>query len=277
MTCLDKEYDPGTDNLYYLFTLERIGLAGGFKYVGNRNWYKEGAGVLIKKQQPDGAWFLDPQSFKNGSVTTNVFTAYALMFLSRGRSPVLFNKLAYNGFWDARPRDDANITSWVAKTFEKPLAWQSVALKPEEDWLDAPILLITGSRDPKFSADDLALLKAYVNAGGMIFSTADNASEDFTKAMRKYAGLMIDGQHEMRDLEATHPLFSLWAKIDQPPKLAGLSNGAREVWIHSPTDMGATWQRKTKGNKAPYEVIGNLYYYATGKGIIGHRPRYTWV
>ena len=271
MIRLASGYDPASENLYYLFTLERIGLAGGFKYINNRDWYRQGAGVITDKQRPDGMWYLDTTSFSSKNVTKNVFTAYALMFLSRGRSPVLFNKLEYSGYWDARPRDAANITAWVAKTFEKPLAWQSVGLKRDQDWLDAPILLITGSRDPKFSAANLAMLRGYIESGGMIFSTADNASDEFTKAMKKYAVALVGDKREMRELESTHPLFNLWAKIATPPKLWGVSNGSREVWIHSPADMGALWQRKSKANKSPFEVMGNLYYYATGKGVIGHR------
>ena len=272
MAALVRQYDPNSENLYYTFTLERIGLAGGFKYVGNLNWYKEGAGVIMRDQKEDGSWQLDSlHTFLIRDTPTTVFTAYALMFLSRGRSPVLFNKLQYDGPWDARQRDDANVTDWITHVTEKPLAWQSVALKKDQDWTDAPVLLITGSRDPKFTADDIALLKAYIDAGGMIFSTADGASEDFSKAMRKYAGMVVEEQHEMRDLAPDHPLLNLYTKIARPPKLEGMSNGVREVWVHSPMDLGAAWQKKAKENRAAFEVAGNLYAYATGRGIMGHR------
>src|SRR5207247_126275 len=125
----------------------------------------------------------------------------------------LLNKLAYDGPWDARPRDDANVSAFVARSFEKPLAWQSVSLKPGEDWLDAPVLLITGSKDPKFTDGDIAMLKAYVEAGGMIFSTADNSSAAFTDAMKKASARIAPDASPplaMRDLEPTHPIFTLW-------------------------------------------------------------------
>ena len=271
MTRLAQAYDPTSQNLYYVFTLERIGLAGGVKHIGNWNWYKEGAATLIKVQKPDGSWFLEPGSFLIANITSNIFSSYALMFLSRGSSPILFNKLQYNGSWDARPRDDANVTAWVAKTFERPLAWQTVALKANDDWSDAPVLLITGSRNPNFTPEEVAMLKAYADAGGIIFSTADNASDDFTKAVKKYAAEVAGDQAAWRDLPSDHPLFNIWAKIDRPPKLAGVSNGAREVWVHCPTDLGSAWQRNAKELKASFEVAGNFYYYATGKGSLGYR------
>jgi hypothetical protein len=269
---LHKDYDPSYENIYYQFSLERIGLAGGFKYINGKDWYREGAGMLLKKQQPDGSWILDSNAFLIVNTTRPVFTSYALLFLARGRSPVFLNKLEYNGAWDARPRDDANVAAWVGKTFEKPLAWQSVSLKDNQDWLDAPVLFITGARDPKFAPEDVAKLRAFVEAGGIVFSAAENGSQDFTTAMRKYAGQVVDGRHEMHDLEATHPLFTLWGKVNNPPKLQGMSNGVREMWIHAPTDLGAVWQRnKPKEVKAPFEVAANLYYYACGKGSLGHR------
>jgi len=84
---------------------------------------------------------------------------------------------------------------------------------------------------------------------------------------------IIDASRPLRDLEPDHPLFSLWAKVEKPPKLQGISNGIRELWIHSPTDLGAVWQRnKSKEFKAPFEVAANLCYYVSGKSApTGHR------
>jgi hypothetical protein len=269
LAVMEKEYDPASSDLYYLYTLERIGLVGGFKYFRSLNWYKEGAAVLINQQAPDGWWNNDLYATEPHP---DVFTAYGLLFLARGRSPVFMNKLQYEGPWDARTRDDANVTNWVAKSFEKPLAWQSVQLKADQDWLDAPVLLITGSKDPKFSSADVDLLKAYVRAGGIIFSTADNASLEFSKAMRKYALQVSDGQYEMHELEPANPIFNLWAKLDHPPRLEGMSNGVRTLWIHSPADLGGLWQRnKPREFKTAYELAGNLYYYVCGKSALGHR------
>jgi hypothetical protein len=272
MVSLGKQYNKTTENVYFTFTLERIGLVGGYKYINGVNWYKESAAVLMKKQEANGSWALDSIGTFYVIVPPNVFTAYAIMFLSRGRSPVLFNKLQYDGPWDARPRDDANVSAFIGRSFEKPLAWQSVSLKGEQDWLDAPVLYIAGAKDPKFTPADIATLRAYVEAGGIIFSTADNASAEFTAAMKKAAGQMVDDRHEMRDLDPAHPVFTLWNKVDKPPKLAGMSNGVREVWIHSPADLGAVWQRNNpKANKAPFEIAANLYQYVSGKTSLGHR------
>jgi hypothetical protein len=182
---LNKAYLPGTGNLYYMYGVERVGLASGLKFFGTTNWYLEDAAYLVKHQKEDGTWALWSEP--------DLDAAYGLLFLARGRNPVVFNKLQYNGPWNARPRDDAYVTRWMSKHFEKPINWQVVNLQVSaEEWLDAPILLITGSTDPKFTKEDLAKLRSFVNAGGMIFSTADGGKSDFTLAIKKYAGDLVD-------------------------------------------------------------------------------------
>ena len=277
MAWLNKNFSAGGD-LYYLYGVERVGLSSGRKFFGTTDWYRAGALNLVKWQAANGSW-----NYQDAVVGT----AYALLFLARGRNPILFNKLEYAGPWDARPQDDANITHWISKQFETPLNWQSINLKVKpEEWLDAPILLITGSQDPKFGPDDIAKLKAYIDAGGLIFSTTDGGAreskdapapakdaggKDFTEAMRKYAGLATGGKYEMRELPATHPIFTkeLWADIKDPPRMLGMSNGLRDVWIHSTADLGASWHmRRIAKNPDDFAVATNIYFYATGKATL---------
>ncbi len=271
---MNKEYDPRLDNVYYLYTIERIGLASGMKYLKSVDWYRAGAALLLGNQGDSGGFNLSNKDvFYSGAISPNVFTACSLLFLARGRSPLMFNKLEYNGAWDARPRDDANVTTYIAHAVERPLAWQSVTLAPSADWLDAPVLLITGSKDPKFSDTDLAKFKSYVESGGTIFSTADNSANEFTVAMKKYAAKVAGEDRLFRELPKDHPLYNLWSTVTNPPKLQGISNGIRELWIHSPADLGAVWQKnKSKEFKAPFEVAANLSFYVSGKSApAGHR------
>jgi hypothetical protein len=243
-----------------------VGLATGLKFFGTTDWYKAGAANLLTKQNKDGSW--DGQFVK---ANANCSTAYALLFLARGRNPVVFNKLQYAGNWNARGRDNANITRWMGKRFEKPINWQVVNLQVNgEEWLDAPILLITGNSDPKFTSEDVGKLRAFVNAGGMIFSTADEGSKGFTEAMRKYAAEVGGNRYEMRQLPKEHVLFSkeLGVEVGNPPAMLGMSNGVREVWIHSTVDMGASWQMRRYSVGDHFQTAAALYFYASGKGSL---------
>ena len=264
---ISREFKANLE-LYEMYGVERVGLATGLKFFNETNWYEAGAKALLQTQGGDGSW-----NYRD----TVPGTAYALLFLARGRNPVVFNKLEYPGnTWNARPRDNANLTRWMARRFEREINWQVVNLKVQpEEWLDAPILMITGSVDPKFTPQDIAKLRSFVEAGGLIFSTADGDNPEFTKAVRRIAGQLVDGKYELRELPATHPVFNIHTPMKSgevvnyaPVKMMGLSNGVRELWVHSPTDMGAAWQGRKVAKKECFEVPANLFFYATGKGTL---------
>ena len=71
---------------YYLYTVERLGMLGGIDEIGGRDWYVEGAQVLLKDQKKggavDGMWDID-----NEIDPSDIYnTCYALLFLKRATS-----------------------------------------------------------------------------------------------------------------------------------------------------------------------------------------------
>jgi hypothetical protein len=75
----------GVGGGYALYGMERVGIASGFKYFGDYDWYARGADHFVRGQKADGSW-------GNGSIPE---TAFAVIFLSRGRAPVIINKFEY--------------------------------------------------------------------------------------------------------------------------------------------------------------------------------------
>ena len=203
-------------------------------------------------------------------------TAYALLILDRGLNPVFMNKLQYNkgfyGIWNARQRDVANVTSWVSNTAEAPLNWQVVNFhSPVSNWLNSPILTITGSGDPNFSKRDIAELRAYVHAGGMVFCSSDGSSMRFREAMMKYGREVVNNKYEFHRLTQKSLLLTIqpWYKIHL--NMLAISNGVRDLWVISPNDMGAVWERRAFSEKKYWEFPMNLYLYATGNGYLANR------
>ncbi len=251
-------------NLYYLYGLERVGLASGLRHIGKWNWYTMGARTIMKNQDhASGAW----NNYVPYAPTNIIPTAYALLFLTRGLNPIIFNKLQYNGPWNARPRDDYNVTQWLSTTFEQQINWQSVNIRSDpRTWLDAPVLLITGHGNPHFTAADIAKLKWYLNHGGFIFSNADGNSKSFTRAIKKAAFAATDDTMKMRTLSAGNWIYHVQYQLPATMDLMGLSNGIRVSWVHSPLDVGARWESlDTDFHKNAFRLAANVYFYATSK------------
>ena len=264
LAALIKTFDPDANNLYYLYAVERVGLASGLKFFNKTNWYRAAAANVLSLQNPDGSF---SSTFIGATPTVN--TSYALLFLIRGRAPVVMNKLQYNGAWNVRPRDSANLTRFFAKSFEKHINWQIVGIdNPVAEWLDAPILLITFNREPAFTNEEVSRLREFVNSGGIIFSVAEQDRQATTDAVKRCAAKVAGDQYEMRILPKDHPLFSIETKFKMPPTIWGLSNGVRELWVHVPTDYAASWQSRSHLRTEAWDIPTNLYFYATGKGSL---------
>ena len=68
-----------TRNLYFMWSLERVGMAFGLTTIGKVDWYDWGSRVLVRAQNRDGSWNGEGYA---GAQPDNA-TAFALLFLSR--------------------------------------------------------------------------------------------------------------------------------------------------------------------------------------------------
>lgn len=268
---MGRNFDPAETDEYAMYAVERAGLASGLKYFGSHNWYRDYASTLVHNQNADGSW---PGDFWGSSPVIN--TAYALLILDRGLNPVFMNKLQYSpkfyGQWNGRQRDVANVTSWVSNQTESNLNWQVVNINsPTASWLDSPILYISGSQLPKFTSAEVHKLRAYIDAGGMVFCNCDGSSQRFRSAMIRLGERVVKKRYEFHLLTAKNPLFNMqpWYHFYFP--ILGLSNGIRELWLVSTLDLARVWQARFYSQKRCWEFPLNLYLYATGKGFLGNR------
>ncbi len=258
---LEKNFSKGRGwggGGYYLYGIERVGLASGYKYFGKIDWYKSGATGILKSQRPDGGW---------GSV---VETSFRLLFLSRGRHPVPFNKLQFDGDWNNRPRDLAGLTRWARTVFERPLNWQIISLRaPVTEWHDAPLLYISGSKKPTFSEEDIAKLREYVHQGGTIFTVTECNGMRFRKAMRELYSKLFPN-YELARCGPDHPIYSReygWKQLRNRPIFWTVSNGVRPLVIHTDEDLAKAWQlRMYKTQRHAFEGPMNVVVYVAGLG-----------
>ena len=136
---------------YYLYALERAGRLSGVRFFGQHDWYREGAEELVHDQNPlSGFW--------RGANQENelVATSFALLFLAKGRAPVLINKLYHPPVndWNNDPDDVRNIVGIISRDWKSLLTWQVVdpSTATVQDLLQAPILFFNGHHVPEFGA-----------------------------------------------------------------------------------------------------------------------------
>lgn len=286
---------------YYLYGVERIGRASGYKYFRDINWFERGAEYLLSRQQANGVWEGDgPATF---AMTPLRNTSFALMFLCHGRAPLLFNKLRYipadlratppprytpeqlealerdersaweeatarRGDWNINTRDVAGLTRYTENSLERLLNWQIVDITgPVDDWLEAPVLFMTGSLAWDFTAEEVAKFREYIRRGGLIFACPAERRGDFVAGMRQLAEQLLP-ERALNPLPADHPLFTgaVRTPIEDRPPLRALSNGNRLVMLLAEQPIAAPWhyfQPRRFDNEFGLGV--NIFLYATDK------------
>jgi hypothetical protein len=68
----------GHGDLYFLWSLERVGVVYGVDKIGGLDWFDLGSTFIVRTQSPDGSW-----NFTAGSFGPEVNTAFAVLFLAR--------------------------------------------------------------------------------------------------------------------------------------------------------------------------------------------------
>ncbi|MBN1943706.1 MAG: DUF4159 domain-containing protein [Phycisphaerae bacterium] len=267
---LDKNFLRSLQNTrerleYFLYAVERVGLAGGYKYFGQTDWYRAGRRILLDRQKEDGRWEHDCAISD---------TAFALLFLVRGRQPVLFNKLQFAGDWNNRPRAVAALTQRLSRVFEHDVYWQIVNLNiPADELHDAPFLFLSGTQRPGLSMEGVAKLRRYVQEGGCLLSITECDWPGFQQGIREvYKELFPD--RKLQPLPPEHPIYSCMYKgFKGRPKLYVISNGVRLLAIHIEDDLPRAWQLNAwKNQPREFEIMANIVRYTLG-GVKDLPPR----
>jgi len=237
---------------YWLYSVERVGIAAGYKYFGNHNWYKEGAEHLVACQEGSGAW---------GDIPA---TCFCLLFLYKGRAPILYNKLEYKGEWNNHRRDIANLTTYIEKVKEQMFQWQIVSLRaPVEELHDAPVLYITAEKEPEFSDEHKKKLRQFTDTGGTILLEASCGNP----AARKWAQAFVREiwpQWQLKPLGPDHGSFRHPNPLKQRPEILGLNDGMRTFLFYAMDDISCPWQTKAYARRDYLFKWGiNLFTYAT--------------
>jgi len=97
------EKNPNEDSwqLYYLYSVERVGVFAATDAIGQHLWYGKGAKHLVSTQAAEGSWTANHEGKEKG-------TAFGLLFLTRATSPVKAIKRGGNGWLETHALNDAS-------------------------------------------------------------------------------------------------------------------------------------------------------------------------
>ena len=261
---------------YYLYGLERAGRLSGQRFFGDHDWYREGAEQLVRAQDGlTGKWI--GNDFESEPVLA---TSFGLLFLAKGRTPVLINKLKYGPAddWQNDRHDIRRLTEFVGTVWKRRLTWQVVDLRAArlDDLLQAPVVFFNGHQSPDFTAQDKRKLRDYVAQGGFILAEACCNREEFDRGFRALIKeLYPESDYELRLLPSNHPIWTAQfnlAPADAPP-LWGVDVGCRTSIVYSPTDLSCFWQQWNPRAKTelifpkPLQLGTNIVSYATGREL----------
>ncbi len=263
----------GTWKFYYLYGLERAGRLSGQRFFGNHDWYREGAEELVSLQVVGiGKW--DGYAGENSPLLT---TSFAVLFLAKGRSPVLINELRHGqgDNWDNHRSGVDNIVATVADDWKNLMTYQVV--NPDfatiEDMLQAPIAFLNYHEPIGLGAEGKDTLKRYIEQGGFLFAEACCGSEAHDRGFRNLVkDIFPEAEgYELKPLAEDHPVWR--ARYDLSPdihELWGIELGCRTVLIYSPSDLSAFWNQLGAQPDNPAVIkaarVGqNVIDYATGR------------
>lgn len=260
---LDKNYAP-QGNMYAMYGVERVGLASGYKFFNNKDWYRSGAELLVR--------------YTGGDVPN---TSFALLFLARGRVPVWISKLKVPGQpWNNRPNDLYYLTHLISDEREAEQNWQILPIDSNPElWLSAPLLYLSSDKAIMFTAAQKANLKRYVDLGGTLLLSPDNASAEFRKAAAELAKELYP-QFPARRITNSHPLFHALFQIEGVgEEIQVVSNGARDMIILPTRDWGMEFQTRgyeyQSGKAGPptqiMRMAMNLWTIVTDRGTLSNR------
>ncbi len=151
-------FDQGTSIAYNVYGIERLGRLSGQRFLGKHDWYRAGCQFLLGKQENDGS--INVGNGLDGSEILS--TAFSLLFLSKGRTPVLVCKFAWgehrdvgNGTfrelsvgakgevsWNRKHNDTRHLVEFASRELFKgvPLSWQVYDMRRQNVDTDEKVL-----------------------------------------------------------------------------------------------------------------------------------------
>ncbi|MBX7103650.1 MAG: DUF4159 domain-containing protein [Gemmataceae bacterium] len=266
-----------TNAYYNAYGIERAGRLTGRRFIAGRDWYREGCEYIVDRITDNDSWR------ESGLINSEANTCLALLFLSKGRTPVLISKWAHGPAegWNNKHFDLKHLVEFASKEIFKgqPLAWQSYdarklnfgsvkqRLAEVGALLQSPIVFINGHELAGMTDTQEQMLKQYIEEGGFVIAEACCGRREFADGFRRLMAKLFP-DNPLRPLPPEHPIWNSWAVVrpDISP-LEAIDLGCKTVVVFSPRPLSGYWEENQvsegRGRDA-FRLAGNLIAYATG-------------
>ncbi len=271
--------NPGQEGdlwaLYYLYGVERVGRLTAERFIGRHDWYREGADHLVNWNRGASGQALVPDYWVGrGYVEKNplIATSLAMLFLSKGRRPVLLAKAQHQpgDDWNQHRHDVANLTRYVESKWRRDMTWQVVDLDLAtiDDLIQSPVIYFSGSRSPlpRDEAGRRRLarkLRGYLDRGKFLVAEATCGGKAFDTAFRDLMHQVFpEREYRLRPLDAAHPIWRAEEPIkpEQLRPLWGIDFGCRTSVVYAPPDppesprpsLSCLWELSRPGRGVEY-------------------------
>ena len=271
---------------YYLYGLERVGRLTARRIIGEHDWYREGAEYLVSQQDPFSKHWVGEGHAEN---QPHIATALALLFMSKGRRPVLMAKLEHGPEqdWNNHESDVAHLTARVEKLWGLDLTWQifDPTEASIEDLLQAPVLFVSGSKSPQLAGTE-EKIRGYLDRGGFLFAEACcTDGSRFEDGFRRFLDRVFpEGEYKLRRAGPEHPIWRVEEMVRPASPYVGrlwtVEYGCRTCVVFSEIDLSCYWELSSQdqlrqmrglpevvqGRLADANAIGvNVVAYATNR------------
>jgi len=240
-------------HLYYLYGLERLGRLTARRFIGDHDWYREGAELLIRDQDPFSHHW---QGQGHAEDNPHIATALSLLFLSKGRWPLLVAKTRHgpDEDWNNHPSDLANLTALAEREWGLNLTWQVIDPRTAsvDDLLQAPVLFMSGSRAPELDGLETKV-RDYIDRGGFLFAEACCVDgSGFDQGFRRFLDRVFpEGEYKLTRAGPEHPLWRSDKLVRPESPYVGriwtVEYGCRTSIVFCEVDLSCYWELFARG------------------------------
>ncbi|MEZ4463483.1 MAG: DUF4159 domain-containing protein [bacterium] len=190
------------------------------------------------------------------------------------------NKLQYGEGhdWNLNPRDLAQVSRHLWGAYERPVNWHTVHIDAPVEEFEAPILFISGTEAARFTDAQVDRLRDYIQRGGTVLAEPTDHAPEFAASMEALVGRLFPAAtypgRTLAPIAASHPLLTAarhpWK---QAPRLRGVSDGSRLVFLLSDEYLSARWQVGETVDEAFDLALSLLFYVTDQKPLVGKFDR----